>query len=106
MLAVFLASFGCGRQRGYLVVSSNQVTEKDPNSYSGSVRNVLILTLEHRGVIIKAHCQAFDTINHCGELRVGEPYDLERDDQLRYLTLRRDGNDSWAVLGIDEEHMR
>ena len=80
--------------------------EKDPTSTSEGRREVIIFTLEHKGVTIKAHCQAFDVKNHCGELRVGESYDLERDDQLRYLTLTRDGNTSWLVLGIDEEQMR
>jgi hypothetical protein len=66
----------------------------------------MIFTIEHNAVVITAHCQAFDTTNHCAELRAGETYALRRDDRLRYLSLARENNPSWAVLGIDEEHIK
>jgi hypothetical protein len=67
---------------------------------------MIIFTLQHEGVTIKAHCQSFDSTNHCGELRVGESYDFERDDRVRYLSLASYDNPSWAVLGIEEEKLK
>jgi hypothetical protein len=105
-IALALSTCSCHVREdgGYTVLSSKQSVEKDPNSYGD--RQIIIFTLEHNGVTIKAHCQAFDVTNHCGELRAGENYDLQRDDRLRYLSLTREDNPSWAVLGIDEEQAK
>ncbi len=89
-------------QYKYVVVSSKKLPQSEALVYGDS--DIIIFTVKHKGVTIKTHCQAFDIRNHCNELVVGESYDFKRDDKLRFLTLKRGNEDSWAILGIEEEH--
>jgi hypothetical protein len=102
---LILCLAGCSKSKerdGYLIVSSEKATLKQ-----GEIEGeVLIFTLKHRGVVIKAHCQIMDVTNHCGELRVGEIYSFERIDALRFLSRSYDGHGPSAVLGIEDEHLQ
>ena len=86
-----------------MIVGSKQRPESEAvANYHDS--NIIIFTVRHKGVTIKAHCQAFDIHNYCKELVVGETYDFERDDKLRFLTVKVGNEKLPATLGIDEEH--
>lgn len=112
IIAVSLLSFLCcsctavREQYTYVIVASKHLTESEAKAqFKNWETDIIIYTLRHKGVTIKAHCQAFDTRNHCNELIVGEGYDFDRDEKLRFLTLKRGNEDSWAILGIEEEHV-
>src|ERR1700678_378307 len=105
LLIVTVVSCGCTgikRQYEYVIVESKLTTTDEP--VAGLVHDVSIFTIEHKDVVIKAHCQVWDTTNHCGELRVGEGYNFKRDD--RYLTLGEPNTSSNVVLAIEDERLR
>lgn len=105
LLGLSALTTSCGTPRNaYLIVAATEATENNPGFPDGK-RYLVIYTIEHNGVTIKAHCELYDPKNHCAELRAGNTYDFKRDDDLRFLTLGQDSDNTSVVLGIDEEHM-
>jgi hypothetical protein len=102
LAASFTACTAVQQYAGYLVTERRSAI--NPDGVIPQDREIVMLTLKHRGVVFKARCQALDPANHCGELQVGKIYDLERDVHGHFLSSpSKDGVRSWAVLAITEE---
>src|SRR5664280_1518145 len=64
---------------GYVVTEKKSSLVADEPTCLYAQCEIVTYTLLHNGHKIIAHCQAFDPMNRCGTLMVGESYKFKRD---------------------------
>lgn len=110
MLTVFLmclALTGCDTARsynGYLVTKLETEWRNQRQEPACDYPNcqVLVITLRHRGNTIKTNCQAFDVMNKCFSIRVGETYNFKRSDNFGLLSI----DEPKVTLSVQKEEMQ
>ena len=114
LVAFFLTSCTTIRSyAGYVVTETKNVELPGNGMYATKVTKatsgcmeelctVLEVTLLYHGHTLKAHCQLFDTENHCNEIEVGISYPFSRSNFGEYYFLSLDA--PHVTLSVDEEH--